>query len=322
MTYGEIWGGSCKLSQTPYPMRWGWPCFDGFKMVQTRWHCDWWCLMMSPCKECDYSCWCLNHWTQVSQGTPRKRGQSGQGSCGFNSWPSTTSKTNESRICCQEVLQWYGPVQDISTEDEKAHLFLAVLTLTVDHDVMQQPLIVIKKMPLLHSCWASSSTRRMGKTCTSLTSFPRRAARSWDWRTRNSSNLSYFFHFSLNLRQFPIVSYSLLLLLPTPSFRDRSQRSCFQEVRPFYTMPDPTDEKWTNAYDVGRLGAGDEMERSGSPTWYVTSTWWWWWMSEVANGNVVTMMWLNELQQHVYLTISKHTYMYCMFFKLYAQYVF
>jgi hypothetical protein len=73
---------------------------------------------------------------------------------------------------------------------------------------------------------------------------------------------------------------------------------------------------------VGRLGAGDEMERSGSPTWYVTSTWWWWWMSEVANGNVVTMMWLNELQQHVYLTISKHTYMYCMFFKLYAQYVF
>ena len=168
-------------------------------------HCDWWCLMMSPCKECDYSCWCLNHWTQVSQGTPRKRGQSGQGSCGFNSWPST-SKTNESRICCQEVLQWYGPVQDISTEDEKAHLFLAVLTLTVDHDVMQQPLIVIKKKPLLHSCWASSSTRRMRKTCTSLTSFPRRAARSWDWRTRNSSNLSYFFHFSLNLRQFPIVT--------------------------------------------------------------------------------------------------------------------
>ena len=40
----------------------------------------------------------------------------------------------------------------------------------------------------------------------------------------------------------------------------RSQRSCGrpsfnrQEVRPFYTMPDPTDEKWTNAYDVGRLG--------------------------------------------------------------------
>lgn len=23
-----------------------------------------------------------------------------------------------------------------------------------------------------------------------------------------------------------------------------------KEVRPFYTMPDPTDEKWTNAYDV------------------------------------------------------------------------
>jgi hypothetical protein len=40
-------------------------------------------------------------------------------------------------------------VQDISTEDEKAHLFLAVLTLTVDHDVMQQPLIVIKKC---HCC--------------------------------------------------------------------------------------------------------------------------------------------------------------------------
>ena len=274
--YGEV-PVNCP---TPYPMRWGWPCFDGFKMFQTRWDIVtddvWWCLMMSLRKDCDDSCWCLNHWTQVSQGTPRKRGQSGQGSCGFNSWPSTRSKTNESRIGCQEVLQWYGPAQDISTEDEKAHLFLAALILTVDHDVMRQPLIVIKKMPLLHSCWASSSTRRMGKTCTSLTSFPRRAARSGDWGTRNSSNFPYFFfHFSLNLRQFPIVRYSLFLLLPTfAKFQrsQRSQRSCglkaaftplfLQEVRPFYTMPDPTDEKWTNAYDVGRLGAGDEMERS------------------------------------------------------------
>ena len=25
-----------------------------------------------------------------------------------------------------------------------------------------------------------------------------------------------------------------------------------KEVRPFYTMPDPVDDKWTNAYDVTR----------------------------------------------------------------------
>ena len=50
----------------------------------------------------------------------------------------------------------------------------------------------------------------------------------------------------------PWIHCCIALTLVEITWTNRCLPQLAQEVRPFYTMPDPTDEKWTNAYDAGK----------------------------------------------------------------------